>query len=209
MQFLAGEAEAAVGRIAEELTNASKKKYISKRSSKMFDLVYLYQEQIDKMKSELGESLESLLQNSQAYEMCSFRYNYCPWVKFVESTRKNLMDIKQKFLCDEIAGLSKHFDAFESYLLLLQKFLVCVHQYNGYSRDQVIDDFITHAASVVVRTENLCCYCWFKKMDLIRAKSKITEILDLQNEIDPTNSQFLEFILKFLEALNKPKPDPT
>lgn len=31
----------------------------------------------------------------------------------------------------------------------------------------------------------------------------------LQNEIDPTNSEFLDFSLQFLTSLDKPNPDPT
>ncbi|KAL3534440.1 hypothetical protein ACH5RR_002901 [Cinchona calisaya] len=189
--------DALIGEIADELAIVAAKKYISKGSlPEVLQVVTNSQAKIELLKAESGQVFEFLI--SYTILVNSFFTDFSNWIKFMESTRKNLMNIHEKFH-DDSCGFSEQFTSFDTNLSLLKYLINSVGQHftqSGFQMNQEIDDFIAHVASVVVRTANKTCYCWFKKIDL-------DGILVLQNEIDPTNPEFFELCFKFVKAVNK------
>ncbi|KAL3506464.1 hypothetical protein ACH5RR_031846 [Cinchona calisaya] len=151
-------------------------------------------------------------------------YNDSFWTSFVDSVMSNLRSIGWcGFLNDDAdRGLVVRVSAFNKEVKMLSGYIRFAAQalkskdnaaagagdHMIYSNDNiVVDAFLNHVASVIVRTAiQSCNYCFNYKPDLIRVpKVWFTKLLeDLQHEIDSTtNPEFMDLHLKFLIALNK------
>ncbi|CAI9117750.1 OLC1v1019229C1 [Oldenlandia corymbosa var. corymbosa] len=70
-------------------------------------------------------------------------------------------------------------------------------------RDHGVDAFLTHLASVILRISFQTCNFRLNTNDPEIADAILAGLVNLHQEIDPTNPEFLELNLRFLESLYK------
>ncbi|XP_071940746.1 putative late blight resistance protein homolog R1A-4 [Coffea arabica] len=220
--------EAAAEEIAQNLEE--KKQIKNLNHEEVLELVHCCQGETQRLMTEIKESVDHL-------SLCSFQVNctrplpdgggdvcFSFWTSFVVSVIWNLRFML--LTIDSTDGESMHFRkqvyAWYKELDWIRDYIVgaCGSGFDflaataGDNYGSVIDNFLNHVASVIVRTAIQSCnyWCHYKMTTTTtttdspleeRKKIKFAELLvveDLQREIDPTNPYFMELHLHFLIA---------
>lgn len=205
--FLVSKINAEIVDISGELSIACRKKYVSKCPSKLIDVLSNFQTNIEKLKPEIAQACQSL-SASRSFQVVSPLDRYFLWVEFVHSVAatnfRPLLKRVDPFDQEDIAALIESLNKLISFLNRGQKGFK-----DGFLRDRnIIDGFLVHAASVVIRAANLSCLFWSKywadpTSDRDMADATITALTNLRSEISFSTPDMIEFALRFINALNK------
>ncbi|KAL3507301.1 hypothetical protein ACH5RR_032683 [Cinchona calisaya] len=145
--------------------------------------------------------------------------SFSSWISFVDSV---LWNVKFILSTTDSAGsliIRKEVYALYKELKMIWDYIYGVHSSGfqidfpetGYDDDDdddddvtIIDDFLNHVASVIVRSAIQSCNYWFHYITATETDPRLKEVVeDLHYEIDTTNPKFIEFHLHFFIAISK------
>ncbi|KAL3530323.1 hypothetical protein ACH5RR_009645 [Cinchona calisaya] len=176
----------------------------------------------------IAEDLKIANEKSK-FELCTYLPDYPFWIDSVSCLSNNLetiLDTVDEDLRGQVVAFQLQLRSFQTFLNHVvvgflsfdkikeqEKHIEYLRMWTDVSSleeefknrlpNGILDGLTRHVASVVIRLANFSCFYWFKKMNPIEKRSTIIGILNLQEEIDPTNPEFLELNLNMFRGINK------
>ncbi|KAL3518755.1 hypothetical protein ACH5RR_021344 [Cinchona calisaya] len=201
LSFLITKIEAAAAEIAKDISAACEMEYVTKRPSKMIEILRNSLEKIQVLKPEIGEVHHQYCLLGKEFVLQSSSLPDSLLKKFVFSLKshiKAILDRVDRHLQGQLKGFEERLDYFELFFVRVEKGFA-----DALLPRSIIDNFLSYVANVSIRLANQSCFYWFGQLNRNEERSAIIGLLEMQQEIDPTTPEFLEVILELLRAINR------
>ncbi|CDP11649.1 unnamed protein product [Coffea canephora] len=197
--------EAGMDEIARNFLIASKK---FQKVSKVILVITNLLEKMELLKPLVEESCDYLgmkhfLEVKQKHPSWDHHFH---WKSFLRSVQKNLQTLLEKAAdlqqLDPLPLITQ-IKAFQERLSYLANFFDRVSI--AWTRNAYLKSLRIHVGAPTIRAANLSCLCWLRgnKMDQNMAEEMATAFSNLQQNLDPVSSSFLDTMLRFLGTIRR------